>query len=96
MIEIIVGAALLGMATAVFYAFWNIVYDWCCDLVSKFLESFTTLVKSGINVIAYYYYRKKDGWYKEKVPAQRVSADECPKTVRDALFKYDEVIVQKY
>lgn len=96
MIEVLIGGAILAAATAAFVAFWKVVYDWCVKLISQFLESFTTLVKSGSNVIAYYYYRSKDGWYRREVPSQRVSKEDCPRTVRDALFKYDEAIVQRY
>lgn len=96
MIEVLIWGAILAAATAAFRAFWNAVYDWCVKLISKFVESFTTLVKSSANVIAYYYYRTKDGWYKRDVPSKKVSIEDCPRTVRDALFKYDEVLVQKY
>lgn len=96
MIEVLIGGALLAAATAAFVAFWNLVYDWCVKLISQYLESFTTLVKSGVNVMAYYYYRSKDGWHKKEVPTQRVKLEDCPKTVRDALFKYDEAQVQRY
>lgn len=96
MFEIIITSAILAVATAAFSAFWNVVYNWCLKQISRFLESFTTLVKEGANVIAYYYYRQKDGWYQEEVPAEKVKKDACPKSVRDALFDYNEVIVQRY
>lgn len=96
MIEIFIGGAILAAATAVFKVFWDAVYSWCLNLACRFLESFTTLVKTGYNVISYYYHREHDGWYKEEVPAQRVAKSDCPKSVRDALFDYDEVIVKRY
>lgn len=96
MLEIIIGGAILAGATAIFRAFWNIVYEWCFKLASRFIESFTTLIKVGYNVISYYYHRESDGWYKEEVPAERISKSDCPKSVRDALFDYDEVVVKRY
>ncbi|MGE9953448.1 hypothetical protein ACQRAV_02200 [Segatella copri] len=96
MFEILIGGAILAVATAVFKAFWDTVYNWCVKLVSRFLESFTTFVKSGMNVISYYYHRKYDGWYREKVPAQTINKSDCPKSVRDALFDNDEVVVQRF
>ena len=54
MIEVLIGGAILAAATAAFVAFWKVVYDWCVNIFSQFIESFTTLVKSGANVIAYY------------------------------------------
>lgn len=53
MLEILIGGAILAAATAVFKAFWDTVYNWCLNLVSRFLESFTTFVKAGMNVISY-------------------------------------------
>lgn len=96
MFELLIGGAILVAATAVFKAFWDAVYSWCLKLVSRFLESFTTLVKSGMNVISYYYHRKFDGWYREVVPAQTIAKSDCPKSVRDALFDNDEVVVQRF
>ena len=96
MFELIIGGAILAAATAVFKAFWDAVDKWCLKIAYKFVNSFTTLVKAGYNVISYYYHREHDGWYKEEVPAQRVAKSDCPKSVRDALFDYDEVIVQRY
>lgn len=96
MFELILTGAILAAATAAFTAFWNVVYDWCLKWALKFIDSFTTLVRAGYNVISYYYHREHDGWYKEEVPAQRVAKSECPKSVRDALFDYDEVIVKRY
>lgn len=96
MFELIIGGAILAAATAVFVAFWEAVYEWCFKLACRFIKSFTTLVKTGYNVISYYYHRELDGWYKEEVPAQRVAKSDCPKSVRDALFDYDEVIVKRY
>lgn len=96
MIEILIGGAILAAATAVFKAFWDAVYNWCLDHAWRFLESFTTLVKTGYDVISYYYHREQDGWYKEEVPAQRVAKSDSPKSVRDALFDCDEVVVKRY
>lgn len=96
MIEILIGGALLAAATAVFRAFWDAILNWCYNLVSRFLESFTTFVKSGYNVISYYYHREIDGWYKQEVPAKQVALEECPISVRDALFDYGEVIVKRF
>ena len=96
MIEILIGGALLAAATAAFKLFWEHVFNWCISIVHKFIESFSTLVKVGYNVISYYYHREVDGWYREEVPAQVVKKSDCPKSVRDALFDYDEVIVQRY
>ena len=36
------------------------------------------------------------GWYKEEVPAERVAVKDCPISVRDALFDYDEVVVKRF
>lgn len=96
MLEILIGGAILAAATAAFRVFWDTVYNWCLNLVSRFLESFTTFVKAGMNVISYYYHRKYDGWYREKVPAQAINKSDCPKSVRDALFDNDEVVVQRF
>ena len=96
MFEILIGGAILAAATAVFKAFWDVVYDWCCKLVLKFIKSFITLVKSGYNVISYYYHREVDGWYKEEVPAERIALKDCPISVRDALFDYNEVVVKRF
>ncbi len=96
MLEFIITSAILAIATAAFTAFWTVVYNWCVKQMSKFLESFTTLVREGANVIAYYYYRQQDGWYQEEVPAERIKRVDCPKSVRDALFDYNEVIVKRY
>lgn len=96
MFEYLITAAILYFATAAFCAFWDVVKDWCLKQISKFIESFTTFVKAGVNVIAYYYHRKQDGWYKEFVPAEKVKLEDCPKSVRDALCSHDEVLVQRY
>lgn len=96
MIEILISGAILAAATAIFKAFWDFVYSWCRKFVSKFIESFTTFVRAGINVISYYYHREFDGWYREKVPAQTIKKSDCPKSVRDALFDYEEVQVLKF
>ena len=47
-------------------------------------------------VLSYYYHREIDGWYKEEVPAERVAVKDCPISVRDALFDYDEVVVKRF
>lgn len=96
MFELIIGGAMLAAATAIFKAFWDTVYNWCLRQTYKFIESFTTLVKSGYNVISYYYHRERDGWYKEQVPATKVQKSDCPKSVRDALFDYNEVVVKRF
>lgn len=96
MIELLIGGAILAAATAVFKAFWEVVYNWCYSIARRFIESFTTFVKSGYNVISYYYHREFDGWYKEEVPAERVAVKDCPISVRDALFDYDEVVVKRF
>lgn len=96
MLEILIGGALLAAATAVFKAFWDTVYNWCLKFTHKFIESFITLAKSGYNVISYYYFREKDGWYREQVPAQKIEKEDCLKSVRDALFDYEEVVVQRF
>lgn len=96
MIDLLIGVAILSAATAVFKAFWEVVSNWCYRLACKFIESFTTFVKTGYNVISYYYHREIDGWYKEEVPAERVAIKDCPISVRDALFDYDEVVVKRF
>lgn len=96
MLELLIGGAILAAATTVFKAFWDAVYNWCLKLVSRFLESFATFVRSGMNVISYYYHRKYDGWYRERVPAQAIAKSDCPKSVRDALFDDDEIVVKRF
>lgn len=96
MFELIIGGAILAVATAVFKAFWDAVYNWCLKFTSRFIQSFTTFVKCSYNVISYYYHRERDGWYKEQVPVQKIQRSDCPKSVRDALFSYDEVVVKRY
>lgn len=96
MLELIIGGGILLTATVVFKEFWDAVYNWCLRLTCKFTESFTTFVKSGYNVISYYYHRERDEWYKEQVPAHKIKRSDCPKSVRDALFDYDEVVVKRF
>lgn len=96
MFELIITITILASATALFKSFWDVVYNWCYGQAQKFIKSFTTLVKSGYNVVSYYYYRKQDGWQKRPVEAQKIERSQCPLDVRNALFDYDEVIVQKY
>lgn len=95
MLEIIIGAAILAGATAAFIAFWDAVCDWCLNKFQKYQKAFTTFVKKGYNVMSYYYHRLLDGWYREPIP-EEVSVEECPLSVRRALFENEEIIVKRY
>lgn len=93
---LIITGAILALATAVFVAFWDEIVEWCVCLVTKVVKSFITFVKMSAKVCAYLYRRKHDGWYKQEVEVEKINVADCPLSVRNALFDYKEVIVQRY
>lgn len=93
---LIITSALLALATAVFVAFWDKILECCVSIVAKVVKSFITLVKVSAKVCAYLYRRKQDGWYKQEIEVEKINVSDCPLSVRNALFDYNEVIVQRY
>lgn len=93
---LIITSAILALATAAFVAFWDAIVAFCVNLIAKVTSSFITFIKSSYQVCAYLYRRKNGSWYRQEVQVQRIKVADCPLSVRNALFKYDEVIVHNY
>lgn len=93
---VIITSAILALATAIFVAFWDKIINWCIEFVRSVIEAFVTFVKVGYKVCAYLYRRRNDGWTRKEIEVEKIEIDECPLSVRKALFEHDAVIVKRY
>lgn len=102
-VEIIVAGLIWELASAVFKRFFDAVLA-VCQRIYRFLrnviEGTIQYIRMGYYVVSYLYKRYSDGWYRQEVVPetgpQKISIEECPLSIRSALFNDDQVVVHKF